>query len=156
MSLKFSLSDRHKVRYHLNMALIRSAQLQENHQAYAGEFYRYDAVLSPTEYQASRPAPLLFTQEEIWKRLDKAENEAGFMVEKILEILTLLDRIEKTLNEERLDTNYALVQTDKLIWNQPERTSGLLIQQGDAIEKLRYFLELPPTVLPQSGQSYRS
>jgi hypothetical protein len=147
--MPFTLEQRHKILTLLNLSLLRSHAVQANFADYSGDFYNMNAVLSPTEYQANRPRPLLFEEDEIWARLDKIENKSEFLVQQTLEALDDCDRIEKALKTLRSSPNYALKRADVLEYEQSQRSAGMEMERDEAIGRLRYFLDLPP--IPAAG-----
>lgn len=147
--MPFTLEQRHKILTFLNLALLRNHQMQQQWGEYQGEFYHMTAKLNPTEYQANRPRPLLFEQDDIWKRLEKIERQSEFLVAQTLSVLSDLEAVETAIKQEQTSPNSALKKADVLEWDVSIRASGMKSQKDELIEKLRYFLELPPT--PQSS-----
>lgn len=135
----------------LNEALLRTDQLRSQYSDYSGEFYRFDATLSPTEYQKNRPVLLLFQKDDIWARLDAIEAESEILVTQFQAILVNLQTIETAIISERSSTNSSLIRADVLEWQPGSRTSGMTDQRDDLIEKLRYRLNLPPSPDPIGG-----
>jgi hypothetical protein len=154
----FTLEQRHKILNHLNFALIRSYEIQSQYTDFGGEMWHVSAKLNPTEYQANRPQPLLFKKEDIFARLDKVEAETEFNVAEIIKILSQLESIEEELNKLLSSSNYAIKVADVIEYDINKKTEGLELRRDALIEKIRYFLQLPPT--PKSGNSgaslYRS
>jgi hypothetical protein len=149
--MPFTLETRHKILTVLNLALLRSHQLRSNYDNYSGEFYNMNAVLSPTEYQANRPRPLMFEKNEIWSRLGKIEAESEFLVQQVQEVVEDCDRLEKSLKAIRGSTSYALKRADVLEYDVTLKTAGIEEERDIAIEKLRYFLDLPPSPTVEAG-----
>ncbi|MBD2771147.1 hypothetical protein [Iningainema tapete] len=140
----FTLEQRYQILTLLNQALLRTDTMRSQYGDYSGEFYRFDATLSPTEYQKNRPVPLLFQKEDIWQRLTKIESESEYLVQQVLQLLEGLQTIERAIITERSSPNGALRKADVLEWD-TGRSSGMLTQRDDFIEQLRYFLGLPPS-----------
>ncbi|MBD2019173.1 hypothetical protein H6F43_03110 [Leptolyngbya sp. FACHB-36] len=149
--MPFTLEQRYAILTHLNLSLLRSAQMQSNYADYSGDFRRYDAVLSPTEYQANRPQPLLFKEADIWKRLNDLEAKSEFLVQSVVTIVDDLTDVETQLKAARKNPNYALFKTAELEWALAEKLSGLHLQRDEAIAQLRYHLNLPPMPAAQGG-----
>ncbi|MBW4598907.1 MAG: hypothetical protein KME29_04665 [Calothrix sp. FI2-JRJ7] len=147
--MPFSLEQRYKILTHLNTALLRSTEQRANYEDWGAELYHLSAKLNPTEYQANRPRPLVFEKDDIWRRLDKIEAESEFLVNQALEVVSDLDLVESNLKKERSSVNSALKKADVLEWDTSARSDAMLAQRDELIERLRYFLELPPT--PQHG-----
>ncbi|MFN6572404.1 hypothetical protein [Dendronalium sp. ChiSLP03b] len=141
----FALEQRYQILTALNEALLRTDQMRGQYADCSGEFYRFDASLNPTEYQANRPTPLLFQKDDIWQRLDNIEAESEFLVTQVVQILTNLQTIERAIVSERSSVNSALIRADVLEWDTRSRTTGMLTGRDDLIEKLRYQLGLPPS-----------
>lgn len=142
--MAFTTTEKAKVLKHLNLALIRSWQYRVQWGGYEGDFYRYDAVLTPTEYQASIPSPIKFTAAQINDRLALLEGEHG--EDEVREIITALDAVATSLSSERVSTNRHLKKADTLEWEITgvDKLSGYTEQRSDLIEQLRYWLNLPP------------
>lgn len=138
--MPFSLEDHYRAINHLNFALIKSLPYLATQSQ--KEFYTYDAQLNPSEYYANMPIPRLFEQEDISDRMDKITPE--FSVRGVIEILDELDELADRLKQERSSPNFALVEASKLKWNQESRTAGMEMQRNELIDRLRYFLKLPP------------
>lgn len=149
--MPFTLEQRYAVLTHLNLSLLRSAQMQSNYADYSGDFRRYDAVLSPTEYQANQPQPLLFKEADIWDRLNKLDEKSEFLVQQVGELVKDLSEVETELKKARKNPNYALFKTAELEWQLSEKLSGLHLQRDEAIAQLRYHLNLPPMPAAQIG-----
>ncbi|BDA74377.1 hypothetical protein CAL7716_085430 [Calothrix sp. PCC 7716] len=147
--MPFSLEQRYKILTYLNTALLRSTEQRANHQDWCGDLYHFSAKLNPTEYQANRPRPLLFEESDIWRCLDNLEAKSEFLVNQVLEVCKDLEAVETNLKNERMSANGALKKADVLEWDTANRTSGMEALRDELIEKIRYFLELPPT--PQSN-----
>ncbi|MCC5640628.1 hypothetical protein LC593_33315 [Nostoc sp. CHAB 5844] len=149
--MPFTLEQRYQILTALNEALLRTDQMRSQYADYSGEFYRFDATLTPTEYQKNRPVPLLFQEDDIWARLDKIEQKSEFLVNQILQIMTDFETVERAIINERSSPNSALKKADVLEWETGSRTSGMMAQRDDLIEKLRYQLGLPPSPDPTGG-----
>lgn len=143
--MPFTLEQRYQILTLLNEALLRTHQQRAQWDGYDGEFRRFDAKLSPTEYQENRPKPLLFTEEEIWMRLDGIEQKSGFLVNQVLGVINDLAQVEQALKQERLSPNSALKKADVLEWEVGARSQGMTALRDELIEKLRYHLGLPPS-----------
>jgi hypothetical protein len=152
--MPFSLEQRYKILTYLNTALLRSTEQRANYQDWGGDLYHFSAKLNPTEYQANRSRPLLFEEADIWRRLDNLEAKSEFLVNQVLEVCSDLEQVEINLKNERMSANGALKKADVLEWDTASRTSGMETLRDEFIEKLRYFLELPPT--PQSGNGWNT
>jgi hypothetical protein len=151
ITMPFSLEQRYLILTQLNNALLRTEQIKAQYENYDGDFWRFNAVLSPTEYQANRPIPLMFQKEDIWQRLDKIEAESEFLVNQVLEVTIALQNLEKAIASERSSPNSALIKADVLQWDAGSRASGMLTQREEYIEQLRYHLGLPPTARISGG-----
>lgn len=149
--MPFTETQRYQTLTFLNEALLRTDQMRSQYSDYSGEFYRFDATLSPTEYQKNRPVPLLFQKDDIWERLDNIETESEILVTQFQAILTNLTTIETAIISERSSPNGALIRADVLEWQPGSRTSGMTTQRDDLIEKLRMRLGLPPTASDWGG-----
>ena len=149
--MPFTLEQRYQILTALNEALLRTDQVRSQYSDYESDFYRFDATLTPTEYQKNRPVLLLFQEEDIWQRLDKIEQESEFLVNQVLQILTDFQMVERAIFNEQSSVNSALKRADVLEWETGSRTSGMFAQRNDLIEKLRYQLQLPPSPDSTSG-----
>lgn len=149
--MPFTLEQRYQILTALNEALLRTDQMRSQYSDYSGGFYRFDATLTPTEYQKNRPVPLLFNKDDIWQRLDNIEAESEFLVNQTLQIMADLQSIEQAIIKERSSVNSALIKADVLEWDVRSRSSGMFAQRDDLIEKLRYQLKLPPSPDPMGG-----
>ncbi|MFK0731395.1 MAG: hypothetical protein ACFKPT_02710 [Gloeotrichia echinulata GP01] len=143
--MPFTLEQRYQILTALNEALLRSEQMRSQYADAPNDFYRFDATLTPTEYQKNRPVPLVFQKDDIWVRLDKIEIESEYLVSQALQILTDFQTIERAIINERTSVNSALIKADVLEWDVRSRSTGMLSQRDDLIEKLRYQLGLPPS-----------
>lgn len=148
--MPFTLEQRYQILTALNEALLRTDQMRSQYSDYSGEFYRFDATLTPTEYQKNRPVPLLFQKDDIWQRLDNIEAESEFLVSQVMQIMTSFETVERAIINEQSSPNAALKKADVLEW-EGSRTSGMFAQRDDLIEKLRYQLGLPPSPDPSGG-----
>lgn len=149
--IMFTLEQRHKIFNHLNLALLRSYEIQAQYMNFGGENWHFNAKLTPTEYQANRPSPLLFKKDDIFSRLDKIEQETSFNVDAVVLVLAQLEAIETELNRLLSSTNYAIKKADVIEFDISKKNEGLETQRDHLIEKLRYFLELPPTASNGNG-----
>jgi hypothetical protein len=140
----FTLEQRYQILTFLNQALMRTDAMKSQYSEYQGDFYRFDGTLTPTEYQKNRPVPLTFHRDDIWKRLDAIDAESEYLVKQVLEVVEGLQKLEGAITSERSSPNAALIKADVLEWA-GSRTSGMFAQRDDFIEKLRYFLNLPPS-----------
>jgi hypothetical protein len=143
--MPFTLEQRYQVLTLLNEALLRTHQQRAQWDDYGGEFRRFDAKLSPTEYQENRPKPTLFTEGEIWTRLDDIEQKSEFLVKQVLGVVSKLEQVEQALDQERMSPNSALKKADVLEWEVGSRSQGMTSLRDELIEKLRYHLGLPPS-----------
>ena len=143
--MPFTEQQRYQTLTFLNEALLRTDQMRAQYSSHEGEFYRFDASLNPTEYQANRPTPQLFEKNDIWSRLDSIEIESSFLVGHVQQLLEDLQTLERALLTERSSVNSALVKADVLEWDIHSRASGMVSGRDDLIEKLRYQLKLPPS-----------
>ncbi|WP_414755571.1 hypothetical protein [Anabaena sp. CCY 9910] len=143
--MPFTEAQRYQTLTYLNEALLRTDQTRSQYSDYSGEFYRFDATLTPTEYQKNRPTPLLFQKDDIWQRLDAIELESEYLVTQFSQILSNLQTVETAILDERSSVNSALIKADVLEWDTRSRTSGMIASRDDLIEKLRYQLKLPPS-----------
>lgn len=150
----FTLEQRHKILNHLNLALLRSYEMQAQYMDFGGENWHFSAKLNPTEYQANRPQPLLFKKDDIFLRLDKIEQETEFNVITVATVLEQLESIEISLNHLLSNANYAIKKADVIEFEISKKNEGLETQRDRLIEKLRYFLDLPPT--PSSGGGWNT
>lgn len=149
--MPFTLEQRYQILTALNEALLRTDQMRSQYADAPNDFYRFDATLSPTEYQKNRPVPLLFEEEDIWQRLDNIEQKSEFLVSQVLQIMEGLLAVEKAIINERISVNSALKKADVLEWDVSARSIGMFAQRDDFIEKLRYQLGLPPSPDSQGG-----
>lgn len=149
--MPFTLEQRYQILTALNEALLRTDQMRSQYADAPNDFYRFDATLTPTEYQKNRPVPLLFQEDDIWQRLDRIEQKSDFLVEQTLQIMADFVLVERAIVSERTSVNSALVKADVLEWDVRSRSTGMLTQRDDLIEKLRYQLGLPPSPDPMSG-----
>ncbi|MBW4677663.1 MAG: hypothetical protein KME52_27790 [Desmonostoc geniculatum HA4340-LM1] len=149
--MPFTLEQRYQILTALNEALLRTDQMRSQYADSPSDFYRFDATLTPTEYQKNRPVPLLFQKDDIWQRLDEIEQESEFLVNQVLQYLIDLKNVERAIVNERSSVNSALKKADVLEWETGFRTSGMFAQRDDLIEKLRYQLSLPPSPDPMGG-----
>ncbi|WP_445634522.1 hypothetical protein NSTC745_06345 [Nostoc sp. DSM 114161] len=149
--MTFTLEQRYQILTALNEALLRTDQMRSQYADVPSDFYRFDATLSPTEYQKNRPVPLLFQQDDIWQRLDNIEQKSEFLVNQVLQILTDFQMIERAIFSERSSVNSALKKADVLEWETASRSAGMFAHRDDLIEKLRYQLGLPPSPDPMGG-----
>lgn len=147
----FTLEQRYQILTALNEALLRTDQMRAQYANAPNDFYRFDATLTPTEYQKNRPVPLLFQEADIWQRLDNIEQESEFLVNQVLQILSDFQLVERAIINERSSVNSALKRADVLEWETGSRSSGMFAQRDDLIEKLRYQLQLPPSPDPTGG-----
>lgn len=147
----FTLEQRFKILNHLNFALLRSYEVQAQYMDFGGENWHFSAKLNPNEYQANRPQPLLFKKEDIFSRLDKIEAETEFNVADVVTISEQLDNIELELNRLLSSANYAIKKADVIEFDITFKNQGLETQRDRLIEKLKYFLNLPPTSSNSSG-----
>lgn len=143
--MPFTLEQRYQILTALNEALLRTDQMRSQYADAPNDFYRFDATLTPTEYQKNRPVPLVFQEEDIWQRLDKIEQKSEFLVNQVLRIIADFQAVERAIVNERTSVNSALVKADVLEWDVRSRSTGMLTQRDDLIEKLRYQLKLPPS-----------
>lgn len=143
--MPFTLEQRYQILTALNEALLRTDQMRSQYADVPTDFYRFDATLTPTEYQKNRPVPLVFQKDDIWARCDKIELDSEYLVTQVLQILTDFQNIERAMVLERSSVNAALKRADVLEWETGSRTSGMLTGRDDLIEKLRYQLGLPPS-----------
>ncbi|MFB2768578.1 hypothetical protein ACE1AT_04705 [Pelatocladus sp. BLCC-F211] len=143
--MPFTTEQRYQILTFLNEALLRTDATRSQYDTYSGDFYRFDATLSPTEYQKNRPVPLMFEEADIWQRLDNIELKSEFLVSQVVQILTDLQATERAIINERISVNSALKKADVLEWETGSRTSGMFAQRDEFIEKLRYQLGLPPS-----------
>lgn len=138
----------------LNQALLRTDQMRAQYADAPSDFYRFDATLTPTEYQKNRPVPLLFQKDDIWSRMDAIEAESEYLVTQVTTILTNLKTLETSIKNERSSPNASLKRADVLEWEvggMSGRSGGMLTQRDEYIENLRYFLNLPPSPDPMGG-----
>lgn len=142
--MPFALGQRYQILTFLNLALMRTDAMRSQYENYQGDFYRFDGTLTPTEYQKNRPVPLTFQKVDIWNRLDSLEAESEYLVKQVLDVVEGLQKIEMAIASERSSPNAALRKADVLEW-EGSRTSAMFAQRDDFIEKLRYFLKLPPS-----------
>lgn len=149
----FTLEQRHKILNHLNLALLRTYENLAQYMDFGGDNWHFSAKLNPTEYQANRPQPLLFKKDDIFSRLDKIENETEFNVAAVVVVLNQLESIEASLNQLLSNANYAIKVADVIEFDISKKTEGMETQRDRNIEKLRYFLGLPPTPSNGSGSS---
>jgi hypothetical protein len=147
----FTLEQRFKLLNHLNLALLRSHEMQAQYMDFGGETWHFNAKLNPTEYQANRPQPLLFKKDDIFSRLDKIENETEFNVAAVIVVLNQLESIEASLNQLLSNANYAIKVADVIEFDINKKSEGMETQRSSLIEKLRYFLKLPPTASNGNG-----
>ncbi|MHC5825218.1 MAG: hypothetical protein ACYT04_57565, partial [Nostoc sp.] len=145
------LQQRYQILTALNEAFLRTDLLRAQYADAPNDFYRFDATLTPTEYQKNRPVPLLFQEDDIWQRLDRIEQKSDYLVEQTLQIMADFALIERAIATERSSVNSSLIRADVLEWQPGSRSSGMLIQRDDLIEKLRYQLGLPPSPDPIGG-----
>ena len=143
--MEFTLKQKHSCLHHLNQALRRSDEFKATYEDWGGQTYHFSAKLNPAEYRENRPVPLEFEEKDIFLRLKKLEDKSGFYVEKVLEIISNLEEIEKEILEARKCSNYNLKKADVLEWGEGSKTQGMEIARDDLIEKLRAELKLPPT-----------
>ncbi|MEH2384909.1 MAG: hypothetical protein V7K14_03760 [Nostoc sp.] len=149
--MPFTLEQRYQILTALNEAFLRTDQMRSQYADAPNDFYRFDATLTPTEYQKNRPVPLLFQEDDIWQRLDRIEQRSDFLVQQTLQIMTDFILVERAIATERSSVNSSLIRADVLEWQPGSRSSGMLIQRDDLIEKLRYQLGLPPSPDPIGG-----
>lgn len=155
--MTFTAEERLKVLHSLNQALLRSHQQHMSYEGYSGDFYRMDAVLSPTEYQASTPQPLLFEEADINQRLDAIVLRSATETAQVRAIIVDLDNTEVLIKGLLTDPNYSIRKLDKVEIDLSRRTEGAIAYRNEMIERLRYRLGLPPTPQPQvTATSYRS
>ena len=147
--IMFTLEQRHKILNHLNLALLRNHEMQAQYMDFGGETWDFNAKLNPTEYQANRPQPMLFKKDDIFARLDKIEQETEFNVAAVVLTLDQLENVEIELGRLLSSANYAIKKADVIEFEISKKNEGLEMQRSSLIEKLRYFLELPPT--PKTG-----
>jgi hypothetical protein len=150
----FTLEQRHKILNNLNLALLRTYEIQAQYMDFGGENWHFSAKLNPTEYQANRSQALLFKKEDIFLRLDNIEAETEFNVAAVVLILSQLEDIEITLNQLLSSANYAIKIADVIEFDINKKNEGLEMQRDRLIEKLRYFLNLPPT--PSNGGGWNT
>ncbi|MEH2201209.1 hypothetical protein [Nostoc sp.] len=143
--MPFTLEQRYQILTALNEAYLRTDQMRSQYADAPSDFYRFDATLTPTEYQKNRPVPLLFQEDDIWQRLDRIEQKSEFLVNQVLQIMTDFQMIERAIFSERSSVNSALKKADVLEWETSSRSAGMFAQRDDLIEKLRYQLGLPPS-----------
>lgn len=143
--MPFTLEQRYQILTALNEAFLRTDQMRSQYADAPNDFYRFDATLTPTEYQKNRPVPLFFQEDDIWQRLDKIEQKSEFLVNQVLQIMADFQMVEKAIVSERSSVNSALIKADVLEWDVRSRSSGMFAQRDDLIEKLRYQLGLPPS-----------
>ncbi|MEH2393881.1 MAG: hypothetical protein V7K21_20180 [Nostoc sp.] len=143
--MPFTLEQRYQIITALNEALLRTDQMREQYADPPNDFYRFDATLTPTEYQKNRPVPLVFKEDDIWQRLDKIEQKSEFLVNQVLQIMADFLSVERAIVSERSSVNSALKRADVLEWDTGSRSAGMFSQRDDLIEKLRYQLSLPPS-----------
>ncbi|MBD2437342.1 hypothetical protein [Nostoc sp. FACHB-110] len=151
--MPFTEEQRYQTLTFLNQALLRTDQMRAQSSDYSGDFYRFDATLTPTEYQKNRPVPLLFQKDDIWARMDAIENEAEYLVEQVQGVLDGLQTQERAIASERSSPNSALKRADVLEWEVGGggRSAGMFAQRDNYVENLRYFLNLPPSPDPTGG-----
>ncbi|QKQ75648.1 hypothetical protein [Nostoc sp. TCL240-02] len=149
--MPFTLEQRYQILTALNEALLRTDQMRSQYADAPNDFYRFDATLTPTEYQKNRPAPLLFQKDDIWQRLDRIEAESEFLVQQVMFVMNLFRSVELAIHQERSSVNSALKKADVLEWETGSRSAGMFAQRDDLIEKLRYQLGLPPSPDPMGG-----
>ncbi|MHC5779684.1 hypothetical protein [Nostoc sp.] len=149
--MPFTLEQRYQILTALNEAFLRTDQMRSQYADAPNDFYRFDATLTPTEYQKNRPVPLLFQEDDIWQRLDRIEQRSDFLVQQTLQIMTDFLLVERAIASERSSVNSSLIRADVLEWQPGSRSTGMLIQRDDLIEKLRYQLSLPPSPDPIGG-----
>jgi hypothetical protein len=143
--MPFTLEQRYQILTALNEALLRTDQMKSQYADTPNDFYRFDATLTPTEYQKNRPVPLVFQEDEIWQRLDKIEQKSEFLVNQVLQIMADFLMVERAIVTERSSINSALIKADVLEWDVRSRSTGMFTQRDDLIERLRYQLGLPPS-----------
>jgi hypothetical protein len=143
--------DEFRAAQHLNMALLRSAAYQQNWSGYSGEVYHHTAKLSPTEYHANQPVPLLFDYQDIWQRMMKLQGRSEFLVQQFLEFLQELDELERSRSRELSSANHALAQVGDLVYDVNRRMAGINQRRDELIDQLRYALGLPPAVKNEVG-----
>jgi hypothetical protein len=149
--MPFTLEQRYQILTALNEALLRTDLMRSQYADAPNDFYRFDATLTPTEYQKNRPVPLVFEKDDIWRRLDNIEAESEFLVNPVLQVLADLLMLERAIFNERSSVNSALKKADVLEWETGSRSAGMFAQRDDLIEKLRYQLKLPPSPDPMGG-----
>lgn len=147
-----SLEDKHRCLKHLNFALIRTLPYLATQSQ--NEFYTYDAQLNPTEYYAGMPVPRLFEEGDIFERIDAIASQ--FVASELVQIADKLDQIEERLSNELSSPNHALMKADDLQWDVSLRSRGMELRRGELIERLRYYLKLPPTPPIMGGALGRS
>lgn len=131
--MPFILEQRYKILSHLNRSLIRNHQLQQEYGAY------YQLTLDPTQ----QPTIPVFTETDIWARLDALEAKSEFLVDSVLGVLAQLDTTEKNLRDEKGSSNFAITKADKLEWEISLRTTGMEQNRDELLQELRYYLGLP-------------
>lgn len=149
--MPFTLEQRYQILTALNEALLRTDQMRSQYADAPNDFYRFDATLTPTEYQKNRPVPLVFQEDDIWQRLDNIEQKSEFLVNQLLQIMANFQSVEMTIVSERSSVNSALKKADVLEWETASRSAGMFSQRDDLIEKLRYQLSLPPSPSSMNG-----
>ena len=156
--MSFTLQQRFQTLTFLNQALWRTDAYRDQYSGYGdgSEFYRFDATLTPTEYQKNRPVPLVFQQSDIWSRMDMLEATSEYLVQQVQSILQTLENVEKAITAERSSPNAALVKADVLEWDVGRRTAGMYAQRDESIEQLRNILGLPPSPNDGGGMLLRS
>lgn len=143
--MPFTLEQRYQILTALNEALLRTDQMRAQYADSPNDFYRFDATLTPTEYQKNRPVPLVFQEDDIWRRLDNIEQKSEFLINQVLQIMADFQMVERAIVGERSSVNSALKKADVLEWETGSRSAGMFAQRDDLIEKLRYQLGLPPS-----------
>ncbi len=152
--MPFTDENRYDTLTYLNQALLRTDQMRAQYADTPTDFYRFDATLTPTEYQKNRPVPLLFEKDDIWERMDNVQTESEYLVTLVVAILSSLKTLEVAIAEERSSPNANLKRADVLEWETgglSGRSGGMLKQRDEYIENLRYYLNLPPSPDPMSG-----
>ena len=138
--MPFTLEEKHEIYNQLNYAYLRILPYLAQ---YPAPLYTFDAQLNPAEWYANMPVPIMFEQDDIFARCDRVTSE--ITVSEIRSIVAELMAIEDALKKEQLSPNSAMTKADKIEWNQSERTTGMKMRRDSSIEKLRFFLKLPPS-----------
>lgn len=139
--MPFTDSDYHRATNQLNFALYRSMPFLAT--AATSQVYTYDSQLDPATYFSNLPIPRVFTLGVITARMSAIAIE--YTITQIQAVLTDLEALDTKISTEQSSANSSLIKADSLEWQPGLRTQGMITRRDENIERLRYFLGLPPT-----------